>query len=139
MPTDNLTLAARRELIEHIATDIYERGHFADRVLNGSAYGYAGFVRQVRSGGPALLDEAQRGLGELEDKMLASERIQRHIEDMDRRRAEQERPLTEEERAVLEREWQAAAERAAEHNSTESRLGRIEAVLERIASGLEKR
>lgn len=135
-----LSLDTRREILEHRIDDLVEEGRFTYFVAGGQSFagGYAA-KRFIRTAPIGYIEDVERQLGKIEDDAMQADRRARSIDGIDEQRQRQEAPLTDEEQAAIDADLERAREVAERQNSTESRLGRIEAILERIAVGLEKR
>jgi hypothetical protein len=127
-----------RELIQHLAEDLDERGAFpSSLVFNGQGYSNPLALNEYcRTATQVQLETVLREINQAESRALDREnRDRRWAEEEERRN----RPMSERELAEIA-ESQERARLAHEYRtSTEGRLEAIEAILERIAAGLEKR
>jgi hypothetical protein len=129
-----------RQVIDSAAYDLQERGAFRDVVVHGNVYSTLSALRAFcRSAPTTALENVLQQLNAAEDAALDAERCQAALEERDADEARRVAPFTAAEERERQRTLDEARETAEHQSSVEARLGRIEDLLERIATGLERR
>ena len=134
-------LTGRRRLLAAQTSEIEARGAYPAEgvVVSGSSYTAAGLRRFLESAPAGFHDEIQRQLNEAEDRAFRREQIDAADRERSERLARARLDQDEYERREREEELRAAREAAERANTTEARLGRMEAVLLEIRDGLRGR
>jgi hypothetical protein len=132
-----LTVSEAQEEIERQLDCLPDSEPFADVVVACTCLSTKRAVRAfARTATAAQLSELRHKLAIEEGKVLQREA---RDDEWDRQDAARNQPMTEQELAEIDESNARAKEAAETFNSTEARFSRIEALLERVATALEKK
>jgi hypothetical protein len=136
---DTLSNDASAALNLAMISEFAERTIPCGVVVDGRGHTWRSLASFVQGAGPADLQSVLRQLNAIEDDLARSDRLAAAQRREDEDRAELAGRQTAQEEAAALVDVVEATRIALDANTVEARLGRVEAVLERIATSLEKR
>ena len=135
-----MSATAKADLCQYLISDFEERSLTCTVVVGGRGHTWVSLRSHVRSAGPADVEDVLTQLNLLDDETMRADRVSAShakADEQQRAVAGGAQAVRDQARAMVSVIEATVAARAA--NTVEARRGRVEALLERVATALEKR